>query len=156
MTPTWVPLLVAAVGLAGILWTQRAADRRAERDHLDAQRRRQDEVLQQQLEWERNQRVKVHAMFLTEQWRAEHMWTMYNQVGSVSEPAPDWTEPMARQLVVMQIFARSQAYVAARALLQLTTEMSTGNWGVGRYPSLDAAKDRYIDEVRNDLGITLG
>ena len=157
VTPTWVPLLVAVVGFAGILLTQRAADRRAERDRIFAERREDKrasvEEAQRRLDWERNQRRDAHANFLAEQWRAEHQLTMYNQAGVGPKPAMDWTEPMGRQLGVVRIFGSPSAFEAGQALLRVTTEMESSAWGVGRYLDLDAARDRYIAAVQSDLGL---
>ncbi|HEV2760580.1 MAG TPA: hypothetical protein VGV86_13530, partial [Acidimicrobiales bacterium] len=75
---------------------------------------------------------------------AEHMMTMYNQVGAGQQPAQDWTEPMARTLGLVRIFGSPAAAEAAEALLKITTEMGLCTWGVGRYLELDAAKDRYV------------
>lgn len=78
---------------------------------------------------------------------------MWNQVGNVDEPSPDWTEPMARQLQVVRIFGSKKAHVAGSTLLRITTEMASPAWGVGRYLELDGAKDRYVATVRRDLGV---
>jgi hypothetical protein len=157
MTPIWVPLVVAVVALAGVIWTQHAADRRAKDDRKDAREREDSrlsaEAAQRQIEWERTQRLDAHAQFLAEQWKAEHHMTMYNQVGTVEAPAPDWTEPMARQLNVVSIFGSDDSARAATSLLRLTGEMASGSWGVGRYLELDAAKEQYIAAVQRDLGV---
>jgi len=156
MTPAWVPLVVGVLGLIGILLTQWAANRRAEQDRQHAERREDKrasvEASQRAVEWARNQRRDAYASFLAEQWRAEHMMTMYNQVGG-SVPPPDWTEPMARELGLVRIFGSPETFQAANALLRITTEMESQSWGVGRYLDLDAAKDNYIAAIRRDLGL---
>lgn len=79
--------------------------------------------------------------------------TMYNQVGGVDEPSPDWTEPMARQLNVVRMFSTEDTHACAMALFKMTGQMATPNWGVGRYLELDDAKDRYIAAVQRELGM---
>jgi hypothetical protein len=59
---------------------------------------------------------------------------MYNQVGSGPEPEPDWTEPMARQLVLVRIFGSKEAFRAGEALVAVTTEMASNTWGVWTLP----------------------
>ena len=134
MTPVWVPLVAAALALVGILWTQRAADQRADKERVHAERRAEFEAEQTALAWARNQRRDAHASFLAEQWRAMHMMTMYNQLGA-GQPAEDWTEPMAREAGLVRIFASPAAAEAAEALLKVTTEMGSSTWGVGRTSS---------------------
>lgn len=161
MTPIWVPLAVggvaAVLGLVGVILTQRAADHRASADRLDAKQRDESriatEVEQRRIDWQRANMLDAHANFLAEQWKAEHHMTMYNQVGNVAEPTPDWTEPMARQLNVVRIFSTAETYARAMALFKVTGEMATPAWGVGRYLVLDDAKDLYISAVQRELGI---
>jgi hypothetical protein len=94
---------------------------RPERDRLGAQRwddkRTSAEATQRRVEWERDQRRDALSNLLAEQWRTEHLVTMYNQVGSGPEPEPDWTEPMARQLVLVRIFGSKEAFRAGEALV---------------------------------------
>lgn len=156
MTPVWVPLIVGVLGLVGILLTQWSANQRAEKDRRHADEREDKrasvEAAQRAVEWARRQRRDAHANFLAEQWRAEHMMTMYNQVGG-SSPPPDWTEPMARELGLVRIFGSPEAFKAANALLRITIEMESPSWGVGRYLDLDTAKDNYVAAIRRDLGL---
>jgi hypothetical protein len=157
MTPVWVPLLVAIVGLAGILYTQRAADARARDDRREtAAREERRAVVEAELksgEWQREERKLAHARFLAEQWRAEHRMTMFNQVGVGDEPPEDWTEPMARELATVQIFGSGGAYNAACALMNLTAKIRESTWGTGRYTEHDLAKDGYLAMVKADLGL---
>lgn len=174
MTPTiaptmaqiWVPLLVALIlalaGFVGIVWTQRAADRRATQDRVDARQREQDrttvEATQRQLDWERGRRLEAHTTFLAEQWKAERYITEYNQPGNREfDPHPDWTEPMARAFDVLRIFGSQDSVSAAKTVLHLTikilTEMWAGPSDIDRFRKLDAARDRYVAAVQRDLGM---
>jgi len=165
-TPLWVPLVIAALGLAasivgsvgGVIITQRRADRR---EDLQWQRDR---------ETERDVRAREDALRTFEQRRAcyvdfeeslrcaaQAIWDAGHGTGPPLEKA--WHLSPYQSLHRLKIFATPDAALAASEAYGALWQ-----WGSGRRArdeqaaeqgekAYDEAHAKYLDAIRRDLGV---
>jgi hypothetical protein len=149
-TPIWVPLVVALLGLGGILLTQRRADRRE-----DARWQRERE--REQALWAREdaarsyeQRREAYVAFIKEFQRLWHELTSVAITRGLADfdPSFDYLDSLYERLVQIQIFgtdeAANLAYAAYRTL-------SGGVFGRKKIPN--DVLGPLQSEIRRDLSI---
>lgn len=151
-TPIWVPLVVALLGLGGILYTQHRADRRA-----DADRKR--ELEREKTRWAREDAARsyehrraAYADFIKgfhRQWKALADATNEELGGRADYQAPpDYLDALRGNLFDIQIFGtENAAKLAGRAFLVLHNQVSHGE--ASPYSVLVPL----MQEVRRDLSI---
>ena len=157
-TPIWVPLVAAAFGIVGVLWTQWRADARAERDW---QREREHEA---EL-WAREDRVRTFEQ--RRQNYTDFYTALKTMVEAASEHAhhrnpevlpPTFGYEAGAQLQLMDLYGSGAVSAAARRAFDCAASLGRNSYREGGDPEImefeyDEAELELLNAIRTDLGI---
>ena len=157
-TPAWIPLVVAALGIGGVLWTQWRADARA--DKVWRRDREYDARLQAREDWARTfeQRRENYANFYTALKEMVQVASERAHQGNPGELPVSFGDEAGTQLQLMDLYGSGAVPAAARLAFDRAASLGSNSHRPGYDPELmefayDEAESELLNAMRTDLGV---
>lgn len=142
---SFVPALFA---LAGIMYTQGRANKRANEDRR-----------LEQFRWTRESRKDSYLALVAECQRLNRWMAMYGRVGyagkegEYGEPGPDWMKEAYDRLAEVEMFASETVGIAARQLVETASKLNQAT--IGEMMRFDDKLEAFRREAQVDLGLSV-
>lgn len=155
-TPLWVPLVVASLGVGGVLFTQWRSDVRANQ-RAAAEERREEQRLAREAERERDARLFDHRRTAYASVIAEfnRWWLIAVGISQGHEPTPprDAMADFARFSAEVDLYGGEEVASRSKDLYYAMVQMVYVTGSSVAQREAQASYARFIDVARNELGV---
>ncbi|MCZ9635006.1 hypothetical protein [Rhodococcus sp. BH5] len=141
----WSPLLTALLALAGVLFTQYRAERRA--DNLERRREVREDIAKSH-----ENRRDAYGAFLSLFYQLERAAREWNE-DEQGEPSEDALESILEPLTLIRIYGTTAATAAADQLVDWLFADVFGPQPENHKGQRASLEENYLKIVRNDLAI---
>lgn len=141
----WSPLLTALLALAGVLFTQYRAERRA--DNLERRREVREDIAKSY-----ENRRDAYGAFLSLFYQLERAAREWNE-DELGEPPEDALESIVEPLTLIRIYGTTAATAAADQLVDWLVDDVFGPQSENHTHERASAEENFLKIVRNDLGV---